>query len=234
MAFDFGAVGDMTWIRDRLRACFGSPAPIPARAPIDQLVRSSISGRTYDHVSWGAYRRLVETYPAWSGLAGATRGDIETTIGDVTFPDVKARQLHATINIIAARQPDFDLTFLGKLDVETALAWLERLPGVGRKVSASTLNFSTLQMPAFVVDSHVLRVMGRFGFVRSKSETETTYEVAMAIISDWNAGDLVELHILMKHLGQTLCHKHRPCCRDCPINERCHASPVRSQRHDLH
>lgn len=224
MAFDFGAVEDMAWVRDQLRFSFGRPDRIQARTPIGQLVKSSISNRTLDEVSLAAYGRLVAAYPDWPALAEASTSDIEALIGDVTFPDVKARHLRDALRAIRVHHPDFNLEFLGRLSVAGALAWLERLPGVGRKVSASTLNFSTLNMPAFVVDTHVLRVLRRYGFVRSKAGTRTAYHAAMAASPLWSAPGLAELHILMKHLGQTICRHGHARCADCAINRRCKAA----------
>ncbi len=229
MSLGFGADQDLEWVRDRLRSRFGRPDAILVRTPVGQLVKSSISGRTRDEVSLAAYHRLVEAYPDWSDLARATAADIEAVIADVTFPDVKARYVRDALRAIAARHPDFDLAFLGAQSVAKALAWLERLPGVGRKVSASTLNFSTLRMPAFVVDTHILRILRRFGFVRSKADIRTAYDATMATLCDWSAADLAELHVLMKHLGQTICRADHACCRDCPINQRCHAATARSR-----
>ena len=224
IAFGFGVPEDMTWVRDRLGSHFGRPARISLRTPIGQLVKSSISGRTRDEVSLGAYRRLVTYYRDWSDLARASADDVEAVIADVTFPDVKARHLVKALRIIAAFRPDFDLAFLNRLGVASALAWLERLPGVGRKVSASTLNFSTLEMPAFVVDTHILRILRRYGFVRGKADTQVAYDRVMAVSEDWSAIDLAELHILMKHLGQTVCRADRACCGECPIRARCKAA----------
>lgn len=228
MTLGFGAAQDLEWVRDQLRSRFGGSSPIHVRTPIGQLVKSSISGRTRDEVSLGAYRRLVDAYPAWSDIARTTTADIEAVIGDVTFPDVKARSLRDALRAIAADQPDFDLAFLGAQSVASALEWLERLPGVGRKVSASTLNFSTLRMPAFVVDTHILRILRRFGFVRSKAGTRAAYDAMMAGAYDWSAADLAELHILTKRLGQTICRADRACCRDCPISARCRASTAQA------
>ncbi|MGB6184598.1 MAG: endonuclease III [Sphingopyxis granuli] len=225
MAFSFWAIEDMEWVRDRLRCRFGRPAePVRVRTPVGQLVKSMISGRIRDAVSLGAYHRLVEIYPEWFSIAQATTAEVEEAIGDVTFPDVKAQYLRDALTLVAADRPDFDLTFLGALDVESALAWLERLPGVGRKVSASTLNFSTLRMPAFVVDTHILRIMRRFGFVRGKGDTRTVYDLTMTALSDWCATDLAELHVLIKRLGQTVCRADRADCRSCPIGRRCRAA----------
>jgi endonuclease-3 len=79
-------------------------------------------------------------------------------------------------------------------------------------------------MPAFVVDSHVLRVLSRYGFVRSKAGTRTAYDAAMAASPGWSAAELAELHILMNRLGQTICRLNRARCPDCPIRRRCRAA----------
>ncbi|MDX3900418.1 MAG: hypothetical protein QHC40_07920 [Sphingobium sp.] len=202
LAFGFGADEDMLWVRDQLRYRFGLLGPGQARTPIGQLVKSMISGRTRDEISGNAYERLIGIYPRWSALAEAPIDDVQAVIGEVTFPDVKALHLSQALPTIAAFQPDFDLAFLAHCSVDKALEWLEQLPGVGRKVSASTLNFSTLNMPAFVVDSHVLRILRRFGFVRNKADTRTAYDAVMSVSCGWSADDLAELHIVMKRLGR--------------------------------
>ncbi|MFT3952964.1 MAG: hypothetical protein QM722_00530 [Piscinibacter sp.] len=226
IALDFGAVGDVAWMRDRLRERLGQPGPGALRTPIGQLVKSAISSRTRDEVSAEAHRRLVAAYPDWSALAAAPAAAIETVIGDVKHPGNKARHLGAALRMVAAHRPDFDLAFLGGLGVADALAWLERLPGVGRKVAASTLNFSTLDMPAFVIDTHVLRVLCRLGFVRRKADIHAAYRTVMAAAHRWSAEELRELHVLMKRLGQTLCQFDRALCPDCPIRRRCRTAAV--------
>jgi len=230
MTFDFGAVADIAWVRNQLKLFFGRLDRISLRSPIGQLVKSSISNRTLDEVSLAAYQRLIEAYPEWSALAAAPTGDVEALIGDVTFPIGKARKLGDALRDIEARHPDFDLNFLGRLSVAEALAWLERLPGVGRKVSASTLNFSTLSMPAFVVDMHVLRVLSRYGFVRARADTRNAYDAVMAACPRWSAAELIELHILMKRLGQTICRHDHARCRDCPIRRRCKTAAASARR----
>ncbi len=221
MVLGLGIDEDIAWLRDRLVSGLGRPPPISVRTPIGQLVKSSISGRTRDAVSLRAYGQLVVAYPTWRDLALAPADAVEILIGEVTFADVKARHLGEALRAVAVEHPSFDLAFLARLGVSRALAWLERLPGVGRKVAASTLNFSTLAMPAFVIDTHILRVLRRFGMVRVKADTVAAYDAVMASTHAWSAADLVELHILMKHLGQTICMVDRAECRGCPIRSRC-------------
>ncbi|MBP2558769.1 endonuclease-3 [Neorhizobium galegae] len=220
-AFDFGTPTDIALMRDRLRSKLSGYRPHNLREPIGQMIKSLISSRTKDEVSLRAYQRLVRRYPRWSDLAQAPEVEIEAVIAKVTFADEKARHLKAALGIIAARNADFDLSFLEDLPVPEALAWLETLPGVGPKVAASTLNFSTLAMPAFVVDTHVLRVLTRFGIVGAKADIAAAYARVMTAAADWTAADFSEFHVLVKRLGQTTCRFEAPLCRECPLRRDC-------------
>ena len=57
-----------------------------------------------------------------------------------------------------------DLGALDGLTDDEALAYLQRLPGVGPKTAACVLLFS-LGRPAMPVDTHVHRVAGRLGLL---------------------------------------------------------------------
>jgi endonuclease-3 len=219
--FDFGDGAKLVQLRDLLIARFGRPEIGALREPMGQLVKSLISSRTRDEVSLPAYARLARAYPRWADMVAAPQGEIEAVIKDVTFADVKAGHLKRTLMVIATAHPDFRLDFLAAMPVPQALAWLERLPGVGRKVAAATLSFSTLRRPALVIDTHILRVLRRIGIVRPNATTENAYNIVMAAVDGWGADDLAELHSLMKCLGKTLCRFDRACCDDCPIESHC-------------
>lgn len=107
-----------------------------------------------------------------------------------------------------------------------AFIWLERLPGVGRKVAASTLNFSTLQRPALVIDTHVGRVLKRLGLVGARAEIVAMYDAVMNAAAGWSALDLTDLHIWMKRLGQTLCRPSGARCEGCPLRDICREPPA--------
>ena len=203
--FDLGMAGEIGRVRDRLCEVFGRLRDAARPPPIDQFVRSFIGSRTRDPVSFRAFGNLVHHFPRWVDLAVAPPAAIERMIFEVTFADVKAERLGPALRLIAADHPDFGLEFLRRRKVAEALAWLERLPGVGRKIASSTLNFSTLDMPAFVVDSHVLRVLQRYGFIGPKVDPTGAQEAVMAAAAGWSGEDLAELHSLLKLLGQAVC-----------------------------
>ena len=219
--FDFGLGASLAEARDKLAAFFGVLDPIPQRTPIDQLVKSLISNRTYDEVSLRAFDQLAGAYDGWAEVAAATDQRIEALIAEVEFADRKAAHLGETLRRIQAERPDFDLRFLGDLPMSEAFIWLERLPGVGRKVAASVLNFSTLRRPALVIDTHVDRVLKKLGLIGSRARIEAAYGAVMNAAADWSATDLTDLHVWMKRLGQTMCRPSRAHCDRCPLRDTC-------------
>ncbi len=225
MQESFGFVTcDIARWRQLLTASFGSLSDPPRRQPIGQLVKSLISSRTRDAVSLGAYRRLGRRWPHARELANATPSVIEQAIFDVTFADKKALYLPAALRMIGTEHPDFRLDFLGEIPVDDALAWLECLPGVGRKVAAATLNASTLGRRVFIVDSHVYRVLARLGFIAGTATPRTASERVTASAPFLDADDLLVLFAHMKRLGQTICRFDTPMCAQCPLNGCCRAA----------
>jgi endonuclease-3 len=221
LGLDIGAGAGFADIRDELRQAFGPYELATPREPIAQLVKSMISSRTYDAVSAAAYDRLIRRFPTWPDLMATSAIEVEPVIFDVTWPEKKAAQLIAALKLIHAERADYDLRFLRRGSVSQGLAWLEDLPGVGRKISASTLNFSTLSLPALVIDTHVLRVFRRLGLVSPRADIEKAYDNVMRSLGSWSAGELRGLHVLVKFLGQTVCRASRPDCSRCPIFRHC-------------
>jgi endonuclease-3 len=124
--------------------------------------------------------------------------------------------------MIVACTGRLSLDHLADLDEEVAMQWLRRLPGVGSKIAAEVLNFSTLRKRAFVVDTQLLRLGGRLGLLPLDADYDAGYEQLMRQLPDaWDAEDLAELHRLMKLLGQTTCTAHTPSCGACPLRDLC-------------
>lgn len=216
-AFPFGQADHIARIRDGLVAQHGRPAVTQRLEPLDQLVRSLLGSRTRDTVSWPAFERLTGRFPRWDDLAQAALEDIEATIDDVTHADRKARYISRTMRMIRARCGAFDIGFLREWPPDAALAWLMTLPGVGPKVAAATLNLSTLDRRAFVADTHVLRLLKRYGALGEQADAWRAHEMVVAATEGWSPVELVELFWLVKTHGQTVCRFHVPRCRDCPL-----------------
>jgi len=196
------------------------PAPRPTlRTPVGQLVKSLISSRTRDQDSIAAYRTLRERFGNARGIAAADPKAVEQALEHATFADVKAERLVAALRAIAADRPDMDLGFLRDLAVADALAWLERLPGVGRKTAAAVLNFTALDRPILAADTHVARTLGRLGL--GTTDAVRVSERVTAAMTGWTGEDFRIFHVQMKRVGKTLCHHRAPECRACPLAPDC-------------
>jgi endonuclease-3 len=219
---DFEPSPVLDQLRDQLLRTFG-PQPAERRLdPASQLVKTLISSRTFDAVTWAAFGRLRAAFGDWRDLGAAEPRAVEAILGDVTFADQKARQLPILFRLIEHRAGGISLDFLADLPVDQAMAWLEDLPGVGRHIAAAVLNFSTLNKRAMVVDGHVHRVTRRLGLVGRAAEPAQAQEALMALApGTWTADSFHELHWLMKGLGQAICTDRPPACGRCPLNAMC-------------
>lgn len=208
-------------VRRTLRNVLGSLRPEARMAPIDQLVKSQISGRTYDEVSWPAYLRLHAAFPSWESLLDAEPRVVEGVIADVTYADAKAEWVVAALRRIVEWQGELTLDFLTEGPVEAAFRKLQNLTGVGPKVASAVLNFSTLARPILVVDTHVCRVSRRLGLVDDDDLGHAHRRMMEQAGPTWDADDLFELHWLMKRFGQSICRHAAPLCQSCPLADLC-------------
>lgn len=209
-------------IRARLLARLGPQRDAWRLDPVSQLVNAMISTNTLDAVSSAAFERLRQRYASWDDLRLAAPDELEAIIVPVRHANQKARHLPQALRMIVARNGSLDLDFLGDWDEEMAIQWLRGLPGVGAKVAATVLNFSTLRKRALPVDTHLLRVGKRLGLLPPHTDYDDGYDLFMRLVPDtWDADALYEFHWLLKYLGQSLCPHETPICAQCPLSDLC-------------
>ena len=220
--------GTLLKVHRRLLRRFGHSGPFLRLDPVSQLVLSLIGGRTRGAVSQAAFQVLQQRFGCWEAVRDAPVAEIHAAIRTVTFADVKAAHLKAALTAITAAEGRLTLDRLDSLTVADALLWLEGLPGVGRKVGAATLNFSTLRKKALVIDTHHLRVLARLGFVDTRCSFQQAYDRIVPLLpAGWRAADFDEHHQRMKRLGQTLCRPGAMACRRCPLYDLCPTASAR-------
>lgn len=209
-------------VHRRLLRHFGSPGPHVQLDPVSQLVMGLIGGRTRGEVSLSAFCALFRHFGSWEAVRDAPATRIQKEILQVTFAEVKAQRFRAALELVTRLNGKLTLDNLEPMPVIDALLWLERLPGVGRKTSAATVNFSTLRKPALVIDTHHLRMLRRLGVVGNKADFLQAYDKVMpALPTAWGANEVDLHHQLMKLLGQTICRYQAPECDCCPVNDLC-------------
>ena len=186
------------------------------------LVQGVIGAQSKTAISNASTDAVKARYGSWDAVADADLGELEALLRNQTFPSVAAERLRACFRAIRDDRGSVDLRHLSNLPDDMAMAWLEGLPGVGRKNAAGVLNASTFRRRALVIDGHHRRVMQRSGLIPPKADTARAYDELMPILPDsWSAEDIDEHHLLVKRLGQVHCRPRQPHCAQCPIYSDC-------------
>jgi len=196
--------------------------PDKRRTPEWVLVHGVIGAQTRTAASNASTDALLAEYGSWEAVAAAPVAELEARLARQTFPAVAAGRLKACLAAIIAERGSVDLRHLSNVPTAEAMAWLERLPGIARKVSAGVMNASTFERRAMVIDGHHRRIMQRMGIVPARADTARTFDTLMPLVpAEWSAADMDEHHLLLKSLGQTACRPRAPRCGGCPVRALC-------------
>lgn len=209
---------------DRLIAHFGRVVrpPEKRRSPEWTLVQGVIGARTKTVHSNRSADEMLAHFGSWEAVAAASEAELLPFLKTATFPELMAERLKACLTEIVARRGEVDLRHLSNLPTDEAMAWLESLPGVARKVSAGVMNASTFNHRALVIDTNHRRVIQRMGLVPAKADTARAYDTLMPVLpADWTAEDVDEHHLLVKRVGQRFCRPKERHCSACPARPEC-------------
>lgn len=214
--------GPMDGIMRRLRAVHGDLPPRQRLDPLSQMVLSLISCRTKDEESGAAFDVLVRQFGSWDEARRAPVGLLADILSRTTWPQDKARFVQASLNTVMERRGSLDLGFLSEPPIPEARTWLESLPGVGPKISASILCFSTLARPVLPIDTHNHRVAARLGLIPAKADDRKADRLLNDLIpKSWDTAAIDSWHCLVKIHSQTVCAHDRPLCGNCVFRDVC-------------
>ncbi|MBN2039572.1 MAG: endonuclease III [Spirochaetes bacterium] len=166
-----------------------------------------LSAQTTDKQVNSVTPALFKKYPDFRKLANASISDVENIIRGVGLYKTK------TGNIIKLSKMVIN-EFKGKLP--DTMEELIRLPGVGRK-SANVILSIGYNKPAIAVDTHVLRISNRIGFIDSPDPVK----VETALMSFIPRKYWIKAHLLLIKHGRNICPARNPECNDCPVNKLC-------------
>ncbi len=195
-------------IIDLLKKYHGSPKPELDYTNTYQLaIAVVLSAQTTDVQVNAATPALFSLYPGFADLAKAHVRDVEKIIHSTGFYHHKARHVIALSRMVMER-------FNGILPASREL--LMELPGVGRK-SANVILSVGFGIPALPVDTHVLRIANRLGYV----QTEDPRKAEDALTSFIPENDWISAHLLFIRHGRSLCTARKPRCAECPLFDLC-------------
>jgi endonuclease-3 len=204
-------------IHERLLEFYGEPVwrnPLPA---IDELVSTILSQNTNDINRDRAFNALRAKFGTWEEVRDALTMDVVNAIRPAGLANQKGPRIQQVLRSITEERGSLDLTFLEKLTVDEARAWLTRFNGVGPKTAAIVLCFS-LGKPAFPVDTHIYRVTGRIGL---RPEKMTVEQAHPHLESLFPPETYYAAHLNIIRLGREICQARRPRCEVCPIVKLC-------------
>jgi endonuclease III len=175
--------------------------------PFSVLVSTVISHRTRDEFTLVASRRLLSKFPSPISMSRANVGEIESLIWEAGLSHQKATGLKFASQEIVER-------FGGK--VPESEEELTSLPLVGPKTAHAVRVFA-FEKPGIPVDSHILRVSRRLGFVRGTTIASAQRELAAIVPRRlW-----IRLNPVLVQHGQNVCLPRQPRCGACPIEKDC-------------
>lgn len=177
------------------------------RSVLQQVIACIISVRTRDETTLVVARRLFARARDAEGIAALGIEELDGLIGQASFHEAKARQIHE----IAARALQ---RHNGVLPCDEAV--LRSLPGVGPKCASLVLGIACHE-PAIAVDVHVHRVANRWGYI----QTRTPEESQTALQAKLPRHYWIELNKLLVPFGKHICTGQLPHCSTCPVLEIC-------------
>ncbi|MDD5265382.1 MAG: endonuclease III [Candidatus Bipolaricaulis sp.] len=206
---------DLDWVLRRLHDALG-PVPEVAADPLETLVLTILSQNTTDVNRDRAYASLMARFASFDAIADGEVDGIAAAVSPAGLQRQKAASIRAVLRRVRAREGALDLSFLGRMSTDEALAWLLASPGVGEKTASIVLLFS-FGRPVFPVDTHIRRVLTRLGWITGGG---SPYREANELLPK-DPARMRDLHLLLIELGRTICRARRAECAICPLVERC-------------
>ncbi len=175
--------------------------------PFELLVATILSAQCTDVRVNIVTEKLFKKYISLDDYINANLEEFEQDIFSTGFYKAKAKNILNTAKLIKDN-------FKGK--VPDNMEDLLTLSGVGRKTANCVLG-NCFEIPGIVVDTHVLRLSNRIGFINTKDPDKAEFALYEVIPkSKW----IIYNHIIIEH-GRKICKSQKPQCLNCKINSFC-------------
>lgn len=213
------ATGKLPEVAARLEARYGRTVWPADGDPLWELLGTILSQHTSDVNSGRAFRALRDRYPTPELLLAAPVDEVAETIRSGGLANIKAERIQKVLRNLLDVRGSLALDDLGGMSVDGARAILTALPGVGPKTASCVLLFS-VGLPAFPVDTHVHRVVGRIGLIGPKMSADAAHGAIEAQLPG-DRDSAIAFHLALIQHGKQVCKAIRPRCDECPLTDCC-------------
>ena len=189
---------------------------LKTKSKFKTLIITILSSRTTDKTLLKIHDKLFSEIRELDDLRRLSAKQIEKLIYPVGFYRNKAKYLKRLPEVI-------DNKFNG--EIPNTVEGLVKLPGVGRKVAnvVSVVAFGNYDIG---VDTHVHRIMNRFGYVKTKTPNETENVLRRKLPKKyWK-----DINYILVAFGQNLCTPLSPYCSKCSVRRYCKRKGVTKSR----
>ncbi len=189
------------------------------RTPFELLVAVILSAQCTDKRVNQVTNELFKTHNKPQDFVDISQEELEEKIHSCGFYHNKAKSIKSASQDIISR-------FDGK--VPDNFDDLLTLAGVGRK-TANVVMAVAFGGDNFAVDTHVLRVSNRLGFVNTKDPNKCEEKLCEIFPkNEWS-----KLHYQMVLFGRYVCKAMKPDCENCVFNANCPSSRIGVPPEDL-
>ena len=196
---------------------YGVPRRKGPGNPLDNLIETILSQNTNEQNRDKAYQRLRARFPRWEDTLEAKTVSIVSAIQPGGLAEQKARRIREILHWIKKREGRLSLSFLKKMDSDEIGKTMGALKGIGPKTLHCLLLFG-LGREAFPVDTHILRIGKRLGFIPEQMSAEKAHLWMRDLIPKQKS---LSLHLNLIRLGRTICKARNPECNKCLLSIEC-------------
>ncbi len=196
---------------------YGIPRRIHPGNPLNILIGTILSQNTNDPNRDKAYRTLKTRFPHWEDVLEAKTKRIVSAIREGGLAAQKTKCIREILRWIKKRQGKLSLSFLSGMDSEEIKNTIGTLKGVGPKTLHCLLLFG-LGREAFPVDTHILRIGKRLGFIPDRMDAETAHDWMGPLIPEKKS---MSLHLNLIRFGRSVCKAGKPSCDHCFLSGQC-------------
>ena len=178
------------------------------------MVMARLSAQCTDARVNQVCRVLFARFPNYTDLANAPLEEVEQIVRPCGLYRVKAREIIAECALLRDEYNGI---------VPHTMEELLKFPGVGRKV-ANLLLGDLYALPGIVVDTHCIRLAGRWGLVaegeKDPVRIERILSRALESLDGQAQSDFCHRIVLF---GREYCSARAPRCNECPLADLCPA-----------
>jgi endonuclease-3 len=199
---------------------YGIPLYRRRADPLDTLIQTILSQNTNDLNRDRAFKRLKIRFPHWRDLLKAKAKTVIEAIRPAGLANQKARCICEILQWIEKQRGALSLSFLKEMDSEEIKKTIGGLKGIGPKTTHCLLLFG-MGREAFPVDTHVLRVGKRLGFMPERMDAEKAHRWVAPLVPK---GKSLSLHLNLIRFGRSICKAKNPQCHICFFVDECYDS----------